>query len=302
MWVQPPTNPSDLDKFVVAFKSGRKRECLRLLTRSIESRLARNAHPDEKMVDTWIRPYQRVLGKAELPEDSNFAAATAAKNRQWDVITVCLGTACKTTIFDRSGHPILMPVKLEWPGASFASPSILPCGTILLQCSRIGQEGMEVGTKLIWVRIHHGRAQAVGSFEGTTNLDFGAAEITGNIVCQKTVDEPESFQCMSTAPLLQRVTKWDCANGFPHLVKVSKLNVALRAVDEAIFSARKARHPTVLQRRIRKLFPLRMQLDDNDIMTKRDSVTIDDVSFGLKGSHVIAVQRIRNSGTSNSGH
>lgn len=145
-------------------------------------------------------------------------------------------------------------MEYAWSTPWYPNPRRLASGLWLMDADSIQAAGMRVGLRLVWLKREGARLRKIGEFEGSTTLDFDQAQVRGSRVTAHTVDGPVSFWVSASTPVFGRLTTWDCSSGRPKLVAVQLLHQALRAIDRAAVAAHRARRPTPLQARIRKLW------------------------------------------------
>ncbi len=164
-----------------------------------------------------------------------------------------MGLVTRSLALDDAGRLIRLPKCFDWNTPWYPRPRWLPCGLLLLDADGIEAAGMRENERLVWLRVHGLRAEQVASFEGVTTLDEFGAQVSGNRLTLKSIDEPAALMIFPSDFVFERRTTWICGPRGPRLIRSEPRQTSLRAVDRAIVRAWHARTPTRLQKQICKL-------------------------------------------------
>jgi hypothetical protein len=313
--VTPPDGSGQMAQFQAAYAARRSdtpdskpdpaiSRAMDILIGVVRDALKQNPGATGKQVDSWVEPFARALAPNEedLPPIDEYRVVImhVASGNGIHFIVAGMGALTRTVAYDSRWQRIDLPKEYAWNTPWNPWPKLLPCGLWLMDSDSIQAAGNRVALRLGWLKIEGRRATKVGQFEAEVVIDYSQAQVRGNRVTAHTVDNPHTFFVSAADPTFERFTTWDCSRGKPKVVRVELKQQSLRAVDEAIYAAWRAKHPTQLQQRIRKLWPDASML--NLWMEKRLAnglirVTIEDsVSFDLRKGHggyrVVAVRQV----------
>jgi hypothetical protein len=314
--LMPPTSeaPSELAQFRAAYAARRSDiptqqpdpaigQALDILIGVVRRGLQEHPEATDQQVQSWVRPFARALAprdEDQSPVDEYHAViAGAVSGNGVRFIMAGMGAVTRTVCYDSHWRPIALPKEYGWNTPWNPLPKPLPCGLWLMDSDSIQAAGIRVRLRLVWLKLNGRRGTKVGQFEAAVVLDYAQAQIKGNRVTAHTVDNPHTFFVCADDPTFERFTTWDCSSGKPRLVRVELKQQTLRAVDQAIYASWRAKHPTRLQQRIRKLWPSQDMLDEwtekrlaNGLirvtLTDNNSVSFDLVSTGSR-CRVVAV-------------
>jgi len=219
--------------------------------------LRRNPDASEKEVTSWLKPFQTAIGaKPGDPQDYRSIDASATVIDGWRFANFQMGGLVRTVAFDGKGKTIALPNEFDWNTSWLSVPTGLPHGLVLMQEASLPAQGNCVPERLVWLKVDGRKASVVGTFEGTTTLDYEGAEVRNGRVSVKTMDEPLALEADSASMfLLERDTSWDCTRGRPRRIKSQPKQLALRSLDRAIFNAWHSDRPTKVQVRLLQFLP-----------------------------------------------
>jgi hypothetical protein len=128
-------------------------------------------------------------------------------------------------------------------------------------------------------------------------------KVKGNTVTVQTLDEFKALAMDRSVASPVRLTTWDGSKGKPRIVKSVLKDQAIRAVDQAIVEARKAKKPTRLQRQILSIWTKQSsadrydekKLNDGSVLLVLNNMVDAKVQFKLKrmgkGYRVVSIAR-----------
>ena len=140
-------------------------------------------------------------------------------------------------------------------GFTFHHSQQLSSGLVLLTEAGFYSQGNRDRVRLTWFRHTASGFKNLLAFEGMATLDDLSPKVQGDWVRLRTVDEPHVLMVSAGDDTFGRDWTWHVENGIPRLVSRNVLAVRLRAVDQAIWRSWSARHPSLLQRNLRKAWP-----------------------------------------------
>jgi len=229
---------------------------LDVLISFVSSGLSRNPHANDKEIDRWLAPFRKVAdpkNEGEAPVDEYHSLSVDAYSAgKYRFVVARMGAVSRTIGFDGTGKKLALPRRFFWNYRWQPTPHAIADGLVLMEQSSIQAAGNRVGIRLDWLKVDLARAVNVGSFEGQTTLDLSSASIKPNRVSVHTIDDPKSFYVSAATPIFERITTWTVRNRQPVLASIDLQQLSLRSVDDAIYKAWHAKHPTALQAKIRR--------------------------------------------------
>ena len=128
----------------------------------------------------------------------------------------------------------------------------LPSGLVLLVEDRFYEQGNLDRVRLTWYRRHASKLRKVKSFEGLVRLDDLPAVVQGDRVYLKTLDEQHAFMVTNVDDTFGRESTWQVEHGRPRLTNLKVYAPRLRIVDAAIWHSWSTKHPSPIQKRLKR--------------------------------------------------
>jgi len=201
----------------------------------------------------------RLSGELEKAEEGAYGPSTSfswmsvrtAKSHAILAVAVTYGAASRVAVFDtRASLRLVVPKVGGWMHPWRVEPHFAPDGTLLLLSGQVEDVGFRLGyrTDLLDRTANGYRLARTWTRQGI--LDYDGAELKGGTLVLRSIDDPVSFYVVRADAVFQRTETYRIAHGAAKLVSNVAYQPELRFVDAWIAQARKAKKPTVLEKRL----------------------------------------------------